>query len=120
MADNYYRINNMSAAKLDIFYDNSIKSRILFIKKILLVAATADVVYKKDIRVGYFTFLKIFVLARYVHYIEEISQITDQLIKAKVLTQLDSVKLKIIFKLFLSTSPFIKKLKLKGLAYKII
>ena len=118
-ADNYYRINNMNVAKKILFYDNSIKSRIYFIKKYLFLSTISNTIYRKNIRKGYLVFLQNFVLARIQLYSTEIFELTNELKLAKVLNTIDSMILKVIFKIFLSKSYLIKTLRIKGIVFKL-
>lgn len=119
-ADNYYRINNMNADKLLQFYDNSIGSRIIFIRKLLFHSSNTLIIKKEIIREGYFIFIKTFVLARIGYYKKDIVELTNELFTSKVLNNFDRLKLICAFNIFLSNSPIIKLLKLKGLIFKII
>ncbi len=118
-ADNFYRVNNMPYTKAENFYYNSITSRIVFLEKIVTISNN-NFQYKKYIREGYITFLKNFVLARFNIYKEPIITITKKLGTSKILNKIDIIKLKFIFSVFQSSSILVKKLKLKGLVFKLI
>ena len=124
-ADNYYRVNNMSAIKAENFYTNSIKSRIVFLNKLLgiinKIQVTANLIkYKKYIREGYLVFLKNFVLARFKDFKEPVKKITNKLLDSNILKSSDRMKLLIVFAVYKSSSSLVKKLRLKGIAYKLL
>ncbi len=122
-ADNYYRVNNMSTIKAENFYTNSIKSRIVFLNKLLGIINNSHITdnltkYKKYIRKGYFVFLKNFVLARLKDFKEPVETITKKLFDSNILRSSDRIKLLFVFAVFGSSSTLIKKMRLKGVAYK--
>ena len=124
-ADNYYRVNNMSAIKAENFYTNSIKSRIIFLNKLLgmvnnIYTSGNLTKYKKYIREGYFVFLKNFVLARFKDFKEPVEKITKKLFDLNILRTSDRIKLLFVFAVFGSLSSLVKKMRLKGIAYKLI
>ena len=124
-ADNYYRVNNMSPIKVENFYTNSIRSRIVFLNKFLGIIndiqATANLTkYKKYIREGYFVFLKNFVLARFKDFKEPVEKITNKLFDSNILKSSDRIKLLIVFAVYKSSSSLVKKFRLKGIAYKLL
>ena len=124
-ADNYYRVNNMSAIKAENFYTNSIRSRIVFLNKLLGIINKIQVTsnftkYKKYAREGYFVFLKNFVLARFKDFKEPVEKITNKLFDSNILRNSDRIKLLIVFALYGSSSSLVKKFRLKGIAYKLI
>lgn len=124
-ADSYYRVNNMPAVKADKFYTNSIRSRIIFLNKLLEIFNRVQLTgnstkYKKFIRRGYFIFLKNFVLARFKDFKDPVEKITNKLFESKILSRTDRIKFFIVYAVFKSSSVFIKKMRLKGLVYKLI
>ena len=124
-ADNYYRVNNMSAIKAENFYTNSIRSRIVFLNKLLgiinKIQVTANLTkYKKYIREGYLVFLKNFVLARFKDFKEPVEKITNKLFDSNILRSSDRIKLLIVFAVYGSSSSLVNKMRLKGIAYKLI
>ena len=124
-ADNYYRVNNMSAIKAENFYTNSIRSRIVFLNKLLgiinKIQVTANLTkYKKYIREGYLVFLKNFVLARFKDFKEPVEKITNKLFDSNILRSSDRIKLLIVFAVYKSSSSLVKKMRLKGIAYKLL
>lgn len=124
-ADNYYRVNNMSAIKAENFYTNSIRSRIVFLHKLLGIINDIQVKanlikYKKYIREGHFVFLKNFVLARFKNFKEPVEKITNKLFYSNILRSSDRIRLLIVFAVYGSSSSLVKKFKLKGIAYKLI
>ena len=124
-ADNYYRVNNMSAIKAENFYTNSIRSRIVFLDKLLgiinKIQVTANFTkYKKYIREGYLVFLKNFVLARFKDFKEPVEKITNKLFDSNILRSSDRIKLLIVFAVYKSSSSLVKKMRLKGIAYKLL
>lgn len=124
-ADNYYRVNNMSAIKAENFYTNSIRSRIVFLNKLLGIINNLQVTanltkYKKYIREGYLVFLKNFVLARFKDFKEPVEKITNKLFDSNILRSSDRIKLLIVFAVYKSSSSLVKKMRLKGIAYKLL
>jgi glycosyltransferase involved in cell wall biosynthesis len=125
LPDNFYRVNNMSGSKLEIFYTNSIASRLIFLRKwVAVVNRISDVSirkkYKNFIHIGFFTFLKTFVLARLKNHIEDVKSICTLLVKNSVISKAEMIKLNIVFNIFLSSSPIVKFLRLKGIANKFL
>lgn len=124
-ADNYYRVNNMSTIKAENFYTNSIRSRIVFLNKLLGIVNNIHITgnltkYKKYIREGYFVFLKNFVLARFKDFKEPVEKITNKLFDSNIFRSSDRIKLLFVFAVFGSSSSLIKNMRLKGIAYKLI
>jgi glycosyltransferase involved in cell wall biosynthesis len=125
LPDNFYRINNMSETKLEIFYTNSIGSRIFFLKKWVegVNRIPDDNIRKKYmnfIRIGFFKFLKTFVLARLKNHIADVKSLCELLLKNSFISKIEMVKLNIIFNIFLSSSALVKALRLKGIANKFL
>jgi glycosyltransferase involved in cell wall biosynthesis len=125
LPDNFYRLNNMSGSKLEIFYTNSIVSRIFFLRKWVEAVNTISddsnrKKYKNFIHIGFFTFLKTFVLARLKNHIEDVKSLCTLLLKNSVISKTEMVKLNIVFNIFLSSSPIVKFLRLKGIANKFL
>jgi len=118
--DNYYRLNNMSAEKIEHFYNNSIKSRIKFIRKILSTPQLMSNDYKNSLRIGYIIFLKTFVLSRIQLFRTEINEISDELLRGGIITNIDKIKMDFIGKIYTSNSVLIKVIRLKGLVYKLL
>lgn len=118
--DNYYRVNNMSEDKLEIFYDNSIKSRLQFLRKILSTPQLMSNDYKKSLRFGYITFLKTFVLSRIQFFKTQINEISNEFLRADIFTNIDKIKIDFIVKIYSSNSSLIKVIRLKGIIYKLL
>jgi glycosyltransferase involved in cell wall biosynthesis len=118
--DNYYRVNNMSADKLENFYDISIKSRLQFLRKILSTPSLMSNDYKKSLRFGYIIILKTFVLSRIQFFRIHINDISNELLRAGVFKSIDKIKIDFIVKIYSSNSSFIKVIRLKGLVYKLL
>ena len=123
-ADNYYRINNMETEKAFSFYKNSILSRINFMDKLIRLTENASLIERKrnveNIKKGYFSFLRNFVMSRFNDFKDDIIQLNKQLNAANVFSTSDKLKLKFLFSVYASNSLIVKKMRLKGIAYKLI
>ncbi len=123
-ADNYYRINNMQSEKAFSFYKNSIQSRINFLDKLISFTESSSSIEKerntKNIKIGYFSFLRDFVMSRFNDCKDDIFQLNSRLNKANIFSITDKLKLKFLFSIYVSKSSIVKKMRLKGIAYKLI
>lgn len=122
--DSFYRIDNMDSSKENVFYRNSILSRIHFFKKIVQLLISANQNYKKEcfssIKSGYIILLKHFMLARLSLYSSDFIEITAWLRNKEILNRIQYLKFLLIGKVFLSKSPIIKTFRVKGLIFKTL
>ena len=106
------------------FYKNSINSRIKFVEKLILLKENSSSVERKkyiqNIKKGYFTFLRDFVMSRFNDFKEEIFGLNKRMNKAQIFSISDKLKLKFLFSIYSSNAFVIKKMRLKGFAYKLI
>lgn len=123
-ADNYYRINNMQGEKAYSFYKNSIISRMIFLDKLIVLTKHLPPLEKREnakhIRKGYLSFLRDFVIARFNDFKDDILKLNHRLIDAGILSMSDKLKLNFLFSIYISSSPIVKQMRLKGLAYRLI
>jgi glycosyltransferase involved in cell wall biosynthesis len=122
-ADNYYRIGNVTDSNM--FYRLSIESRFAFLNKLLIYLKQVDhennlLRYKRSIRKGFYSFLKVFLLYRIGSYKGEFSAIVKKLKAADILTGWDIYKLALLRKVFLSNSKFFAVIRLRGIFYKLL
>lgn len=122
--DSFYRIDNIDSTKKQVFYKNSILSRILFIKKMTLLITENGKQnkedYLKDIRAAYKLLVKNFLLARISLFQSEFYSLTDFLKSQKILDRFVYFKFLITGKIFLSKSPLLRAFRIKGLIYKFL
>ncbi|UEG49461.1 glycosyltransferase family 2 protein [Ferruginibacter lapsinanis] len=123
--DCFYRVDNMDETKAKRFYELSIVSRFSFLKKLPEFFQNIDSKeqmgrYKKQVRNGYFAFLKGFVLSRINQYTLPLNQSITLLRSLKIISTYDIVKIKILQLVFGNNSWVITKLRIKGLLYRII
>ena len=74
----------------------------------------------KHIRKGYLSFLRDFVIARFNDFKDDILKLNHRLIDAGILSMSDKLKLNFLFSIYISSSPIVKQMRLKGLAYRLI
>lgn len=123
-ADSYYRLPILTAENSNNFYDNSIKSRFQFIKKILELLTNLDNNLinetRKNIRIGFFVFLRKMLLARLNLYSKEFKSIVYLLKEKSILSSADIIKLKVLYTVFINDNLLIKGLKLRGIALRLL
>ena len=118
--DCYYFVNNKSQDKMHGFYSDSIKSKFRFLKSTIeylpaTVSSEKLKTYKQYIRIGYFKFMRVFLLSRFKEHAGQFAETTLLLKKTGILSSRDVFKIKVIYFIFTNNSFIIKGLKLRGL-----
>ena len=120
--DTYYRIGNMDSNKENVFYKNSVLSRIVFFRKMVELILKCDgkfqIEYLAAVRSGYVSLLKYFMLARLALFEAEFNEFSTWLKSRKVLSLSDHIMFSLIGKIFLSKNRLIYFFRIRGLIYK--
>lgn len=124
-ADCYYFVANKGADKILSFYRESIKSKLRFIKKMVdylpvKVSEPPLKRYRKNLRKGYFKFIKIFMLSRFEEHSTQFNETTLLLSKANVLSSKDILVIKFLYLIFTSDSVMLNKFRIRGIAYSLL
>lgn len=124
-ADCYYNVAYKTGEKLDLFYKESIESKIKLMQKLLVYLPTIATrkrlkVYHCYMRTGFYLFLRSFLLVRLKAYKKETWTLIGDLQKAGVLSGKDVRRLKMVTAIFTSGSPVVRMLRLKGIANNLL
>ncbi len=123
-ADTFYRMPELTISNSDNFYNNSINSRFIFLNKMIqLLDHSQDDsmrIYRQYIRDGFLIFVKAMLAFRLINFQKQFNASLKLLRNKKILKLTDIWKLRFLQKAFLSKSHYVKLLRLKGIAYKLI
>jgi glycosyltransferase involved in cell wall biosynthesis len=121
-ADCYYRVNFHDDTKIN-FYENSIRYRVMFYKKTgLLISDRPGLLaqYKKSFERGVVNFFSNFLLSR----VKEFPQLQQEFIqwanRSNLLSGVTLLKFKMLSAIFRNDNSFFRKIRLKGLASKLL
>lgn len=124
-ADSFYRINYHDAAKAG-FYENSIKYRILFYKKVWSYIRSTDNAkavsdkYKSNIKVGLMNTLKHFLLSRIAQFATYYEEMYLWAKEQEILTPRELFNLRLLKYIWVHDHKLFKILRLKGLSRKLL
>lgn len=120
-ADCYYRIHHMDDTKQDFWY-NSIYYRLLFYKKIItknyhesFVLENAD-----NIKKGIYSLIKVFLYSRKNQFPKLYDDLISLLKESKLFSLLEIMRIVTLLSVGNAQSLLLKKLKLKGVCYKLL
>lgn len=120
-ADCFYRIHHSDNTKSN-FYFNSIQYRILFYKKILNELSGKDFVKinKQPMREGIFNLIKSFVFSRRNEFPVLYYDLLQLMRESNLFSSLEVWKIKMLVDWGNMDSAILKKLKIKGICYKLL
>jgi glycosyltransferase involved in cell wall biosynthesis len=121
-ADCYYRVNFHDHTKKD-FYENSIRYRTMFYKKTgLLISGKPSLSdqYKSSFELGVINFFSNFLLSRVKEFPKLQQEFMQWAIESSLLSRVTVLKIKTLASIFRTDNRLIKKLRLKGLASKLL
>lgn len=124
-ADCYYFLRNKNDDEIENFYAESIEARFQYLKKLVkilpaIVSTKTLTSYKKILRTGYFTFIRVFLLPYVKRYDKEFREVTLILRESKTLSAMDVFLIEVCRLLFTSNTIIIRKLKLRGVFHKFM
>lgn len=119
-ADCYYRINHIDNTKKDFYY-NSIFYRILFYKKIL-EKNSKEFISKnaRYIKTGIYSLIKTFFYSRKNQFPELYDDLKKLMRGSKLFSSFEIRKISALMDLGNTESWFLKKMKVKGICYKLL
>ena len=115
--DSFYRRDNITREKQVSFYENSILSRIQFVRKLLTYTEIQP--YYAAIRRGFMNFIKVLVLSRFQNFKSEVLPVVALLSAKKVLRRYDIYRIRLAAYVYAKENSVVKALRLKGLIYRI-
>lgn len=120
-ADCYYRINHTDKSKESFWY-NSIFYRIQFYKKITSGAYTNDFVikHKQDIQIGIYRLITTFLYSRKNEFPGLYADLLSWMKESKLFSKIELIKLRFLIEGGNTNSAFLKRLKIKGICYKLL
>ena len=120
-ADCYYRISNMDVTKNE-FYFNSIFYRILFYKKILSEKQNCNYVKENlpNIKFGIYKLVSTFLYARSQEFPKLLDEFETFIKTCNLFTHFELFRLLFLLKVGNSKSLIAKKLKIKGICFKLL
>jgi len=121
-ADCYYRVNFHDDTKKD-FYENSIRYRVMFYKKTgLLISCRPGLLaqYKKSFELGVINFFSNFLLSRVKEFPLLHREFMEWANQSKLLSPVTVMKFKILSAIFRNDNIAFRKMRLKGLASKLL
>jgi len=120
--DCYYRINFHDHTKKD-FYENSVRYRVMFYKKtggLISGRAGLSNLYRGSFEKGVINFFKNFLLSRVNEFPKLQKEFIEWAGESQLLSRLTVFKIKALASIFRKDNLLIKKLRLKGLASKLL
>jgi glycosyltransferase involved in cell wall biosynthesis len=118
-ADCYYRINLFDITKQN-FYFNSIKYRIMFYKSFIEKNKLIIESYATDIRKGIYTMIRIFLYYRKNEFPDLYNELVDLINVDSLFSKYERRKLQFLILTGNSNSWFAKKVKFKGLFFRLL
>lgn len=120
-ADCYYRINHMDKTK-DSFWFNSIFYRIQFYKKLTKKNYSKDFIHLhvNDIKIGIYQLVKTFLYPRKNQFPELYIDLLNWMKESKLFTSFEIYRIKYLIDFGNSTSWIMRKLKMRGICYRLL